>query len=314
MVTKIKISLQNVSHDYSLSLVPFLITSLGYSIEWIDGVNSDLSICGPFVHEANKNLRWVPKPLRLYLKKLSREDDVQHKAIRLFQTGENSRPRTDQFDYCLSFDLGLHATNHFRFPYWMEMVDWSFEGIKGNSNPRYGELLSLDRLMQPLGKQFLERPWKAALISSHLYEPRKTLFGKLGEIVPIDGIGPFFDSSIKNHSQSGFLKRDILKEYAINLCPENGLYPGYYTEKIPEAFQAGCLPITWTDTNVSADFNPKAFINLEPLASLNYEPLKEILNNKKALEEYSEQPLILKKPSIEPLRQFLLEICKQATS
>ena len=49
------------------------------------------------------------------------------------------------------------------------------------------------------------------------------------------------------------------------MCPENGLYPGYYTEKIPEAFYSGCLPITWADENIVADFNSRAFLNLEPL-------------------------------------------------
>jgi hypothetical protein len=77
---------------------------------------------------------------------------------------------------------------------------------------------------------------------------------------------------------------------------------------------AGCLPLTWTDTNVCADFNPKAFINLEPMSWQDFEPLKDIINSPSQLEFFAEQPLLLNNPSIEPMKDFLREIVRQALS
>jgi len=82
--------------------------------------------------------------------------------------------------------------------------------------------------------------------------------------------GRSFDSQIKNHLKSGFIKFNELQHFAFNLCPDNGMYPGYYAEKIPKAFMAGCLPIAWVDENVKLDFNPLAFINLAPMSANHF--------------------------------------------
>ena len=92
------------------------------------------------------------------------------------------------------------------------------------------------------------------------------------------------------------------------------MYPGYYTEKIPEAFFADCLPITWTDENVKVDFNPQAFINLAPMTWCNYEPLAEIIHSPQALQSYTTQALLLKAPSILPFRDFVKRIIEDATT
>jgi hypothetical protein len=196
----------------------------------------------------------------------------------------------------------------------MEMLDWSHEGLHGNHNPRFGQLLSIPRMTLPLGYDFLKRPRQVAIFSSHLREPRATLVNAVGSLIPLKGFGPYFDKSILYHQQSSFNKVDVLKDYGFNLCPENGLYPGYYTEKIPEAFLAGCLALTWADINVCSDFNAKAFINLEPMTWQDFEPLKDILNSPIQLEAYAEQPLLLKPLSIEPLKDFVQEIVRQAIS
>jgi hypothetical protein len=196
----------------------------------------------------------------------------------------------------------------------MEVIDWSHEGIVGNQNPRYGQLLTIERLMQPLGKQFLERKREAVFLSSHIREPRKTLFETVQKVMPITGFGPYFNKNIKSHHESGFLKKTLLQEFGFNLCPENSMYPGYYTEKIPEAFFAGCLPISWADENVKVDFNPKALINLAPMAWCDFAPLKEIIHSPQILEGYASQTLLLEAPSILPFRDFVKQILDDAHS
>ena len=312
----IRISTQGTPHDYRASLLPLVIQHLGYCIDWVQPAKADLRILGPFL-EANKKYSWCPKPLRPIASAIDdsiSSGNTQSSAVTLFHTQENVRHDFIKADFSISFDLGVDSKNHLRFPYWMEMIDWSHEGLTGNLNPRYGELLSLEKLKSPLGNHFLGRGGSGILLSSHLREPRASIYKALNKIVSVKGVGAHFDESIKNHHSSGFLKRDLLNQFTFNICPENGLYPGYYTEKIPEAFYSGCLPITWTDENVMADFNSAAFINLLPFFNSDFEDLKEILTNSQALAQFQSEALILNTPSLESLKVFLLEILQASSS
>lgn len=303
MTKEIRIATSGVPHDYQQSLVPRVIESLGYAITWVPLHSAELLVIGPFHNSREKN-RWIPRPVRPLRDAIAKRLQGNYRPLTLFQTAENLRHDTFPRDYALSFDLAVDDQNHHRLPYWMEMVDWSHEGITGNSNPRFGSLLNLDRLMRPLGNHFLKKPRKAAIFASHIREPRATLMHALQPHIEVNGFGSVFDSTVTHHSNSGFTKLEILKNYGFNLCPENAMYPGYYTEKIPEAFMADCLPITWTDSNVVEDFNPNAFLNLAPLMTENFAPLIDTFVNS-AFSLYAEQPLLLEAPSLIGLKQFL---------
>jgi hypothetical protein len=312
----ISISIEGVPSDYPSSLVPMIIEQLGYSISWVKPSAAHLRIIGPF-YKVAKPYKLIPKPLRPILSSTNEyfnSKQSRYHSPTLFHTQENIRHNTFSNDFSISFDLGISDKNHFRLPYWMEMIDWAHEGIIGNTNPRYGCLLSLNKLMQPLGYSFKARLNKIVLITSHLNEPRKLLHEHLQKNIPIDGFGPFFDKSIRNHHTSSFNKYDVLKEYAFNLCPENSLYPGYITEKIPEAFFAGCIPLTWVDPNIDCDFNPGAIINLMPMVQERFETFFEMLRTPKSLDQFAEQSLITIKPSIEPCKTFIEEIMRQVRS
>ena len=303
--------------DYRASLVPLAFKNLGYQIDWVAPHRADLVVYGSFYDLNAPRFRWLPKSWR---QGATAAVDAMEKQLAkrrippltLFHTGENLRHDYIKADYSISHDLNIKSDKHLRLPYWMEMIDWSHEGLMGNINPRYGQLLNLERLQSPLGNQFLTREQKGILLSSHLREPRASALFALQRLMPVDGFGPYFDKKIKDHNSSNFLKKDILASYAYNLCPENGLYPGYVTEKIPEAFAAGCLPITYVDQSVDVDFNPKAFINLVPMAESKYDRLEEILQSKIILEACAGQPLITQRPSLVHLRNFLKKIISSA--
>jgi len=303
----IKIAIEGVPHDYRSSLLPIVIQSMGYRINWVNPDKADLLILGPFYQKNDKPHRWCPKPLRPLLRKSidTLGSGRKQEPLKLFHTQENERYDYVDADYSISFDLAVQSDKHLRLPYWMEMLDWSHEGILGNTNPRYGELLNISNLMSPLGDQYLKRGGTCAMLSSHLKEPRGTLFKALEKVVPIQGFGALFNKEIKAHHSSGFLKRDILKGFSFNLCPENGLYPGYYTEKIPEAFYSGCLPITWADENIAVDFNPSALLNLQLLFKSDFRDLRDILLKKEKLEAYQSQSLLQERPSIDTLKDYL---------
>jgi hypothetical protein len=309
----IRIACLGTPSDYGNSLVPLMIQSLGYKISWVRPVLADLLIYGSFYDVHAPRLRWLPRAWR---EKAGQWVDIFEKELSqrklppatLFHTAENLRHDHIKADYSISHDLNVQSKRHFRLPYWMEVIDWSHEGIVGNNNPRYGELLKMERLQAPLGNQFFNRPQKAILITSHLREPRASCYELLKKHMPIDGIGPYFDSTIRDHHRSGFLKKDILQNYAFNLCPENGLFPGYVTEKIPEAFAMGCLPITYVDDSVSVDFNPVAMINLKAFLQQGSSDLAEIMSSHARLTDFADQCLLLNRPSIEAFRLYMKNI------
>uniref|UniRef100_UPI004047DCE6 glycosyltransferase family 10 domain-containing protein n=1 Tax=Polynucleobacter sp. TaxID=2029855 RepID=UPI004047DCE6 len=314
----INICCLGVAKDFYQSLVPIVIKNLGYSINFTSPTKCDLLIFGPFF-EQKKRVNWMPKPLRPIFQRYLRYPNENtsnniSRPVSLFITGENVRHDFQNCDFSISFDLGVESKNHLRMPYWMEMIDWSSEGVAGNQNPRFGKLLDLSDLTAPLGDDFLYRPQTAAIFASHLREPRRSVLSALKKHIGVAEFGKSFNPKIKNHNESDLIKFDELRKFAFNLCPENGMHPGYYTEKIPEAFMAGCLPITWADENIRVDFNPKAFINLAPMAADNFSELGELLHSKNRLIGYAEQPLLLKMPSITPLKEYLKKVLEAALS
>lgn len=314
---RIRIACLGVPSDYRNSLVPLMIQALGFRIEWVRPQWADLLIYGPFYDVNASGLRWLPRAWRVrasaYLNVLEKQlAQRRTPPVTLFHTAENLRHDHVQADFAISYDLNLTSENHFRLPYWMEVIDWSHEGIIGNGNPRYGELLKLERLQAPLGSHFIKRAQKAVLITSHLREPRASCYAALQKVMQVDGMGPYFDKTIKDHHKSNFLKKNILANYAYNLCPENSKSPGYVTEKIPEAFAAGCLPIAYVDESVAMDFNPKAMINMATLDTNNFEELK-IAFDSGLLKEIADESLLLQKPSLESLQVFLNTTIRNAT-
>jgi len=313
----IRIACLGTPSDYRTSLVPLMLQGLGYKVDWTSPLRADLVIYGSFYDSNAPRLRWLPRSWRqragIYV------DAIEQQLIKrrippltLFHTAENLRHNHINADFAISHDLAIQSEKHTRLPYWMEMMDWSHEGLVGNTNPRYGQLLKLSTLQAPLGDQFLKREQKAVIMTSHLREPRASSLAALQKLMPVEGMGPYFDANIKDHHSSSFLKKDILAKYAFNLCPENGIHPGYVTEKIPEAFAAGCLPITFVDESVSVDFNPKAFINLGPMAKNSFEELEQRLHSKALLEAYAEEPLMTQIPSLRNLKKFLQNVTSSA--
>ena len=139
----VRISTAGCPSDYSRGLLPIIAQSLGYKLDWVKPNQADLLIMGPFMNFHAKKLKWWPKPLRpaaqtLFNSFSSRRD----LPLRVFHSAENLRHDTIPADYSISFDLNINSPTHFRLPYWMEMINWSHEGIVGNQNPRYGQLMT----------------------------------------------------------------------------------------------------------------------------------------------------------------------------
>ena len=134
-----------------------------------------------------------------------------------------------------------------RFPYWYNYVAWP-QYPRNQFYKRFGGLYDVDTLMAPL-KEDANRINKAVAICSHLDHPRKALLESVRAEREVDLYGA---SGI---AFSGS-KKDVMSEYKFAFCPENSAGFGYDTEKIPEAWMAGCVPLG-VFSNPYSDFDKR---------------------------------------------------------
>ena len=318
---KIRIANLGFPQDYRRTLLPLVIESMGLQIEWVEAKNADLVIFGPQFQLQRQSLRHIPKVFRKYIKKPFVEELQTHLGsrgqlpVRIFHALGNYRHDHISADYSISSDIVFGQVNHFRLPPWMERVNWSEQGIRSSESLFGGQLFDLERLARPLGHDFMGRVTQgirsAAFRSDTLREPNSTCLKSIQSVMRVDGFGAVFD--LKSPTSSSFLVNyeSVLEQYAFNLCPEETLYPAYVTDKIPAAFLAGCLPISWVDQSVSIDFNPKAFVNLADMAAKEFVGVENLLSDK-YLQQFADQALLLNKPSLEPLKVYLKNIISQA--
>lgn len=258
-----------------------------------------IEVIGPFKSKSN---------IKCLLERFLRLVRIKKKAD-FFITGENNPPQFNRAKKQIGFWRSYPDRDDvFRFPYWMWHLDWpELRGVP--DYPRYGMPLSIDRLMRPICEtypidQLSSRLNRAVLFSMHLREPRKRFYELTSNIIGCDGFGGAFGSD--NRKQP---KMPLMERYRFSLCPENQIGDGYITEKIPEAFHSGCVPITWCrPDDLQEDFNPRAVINLYGLddAQIN-EVLTEVLQGGRLYTDLVREPLLIEQPSLTPLIDFILD-------
>lgn len=145
------------------------------------------------------------------------------------------------------------------------------------------------------------------LISSHdAYGNRVPMVNNLSQIDFVECPGKLI-SNVKSFDESGQTKREYLKKFAFNLCPENKAgHVGYVTEKIPDAIASGCIPIYYGHANDKQDsriFNQDRIIRYNPYDRNSVieclKKVNELWNNKEKLIEFYRQPIFLDNAHLE---------------
>jgi hypothetical protein len=229
-----------------------------------------------------------------------------HKSIQY--VGENVRPNLGSHKFSLSFDYDSYGGRNFRVPLWWWRLDWPEFGerrrrrAKATNTPiHHDDLVPVDALMRPRTVGAIYERKFCTLVASNPEPLRINLLLALRSVGEVTGygrlFGPAFDGS----------KFDVLPKIRFCLCPENGVYPGYHTEKLIDAWYGGCLPLYSGDRMVHRDFNPKAFVNYQ-----NYLDTSQFLSIVRHLEttpcafaQVYEQPLVVQRPSLTALVAFL---------
>ena len=167
----------------------------------------------------------------------------------VYYTGEQVPPDTSRFHWSISYDNGRSGTNLY-LPGWVRHLN------------RLG-LTPYSLLRSSAGslrKAHERRP--CAYVVRNRTQLRECFFDILSRSVEISSPG----KSRNNHPAIGPTSAEklaFLRNFRFNIAFENERFPGYLTEKIADAFTAGCVPIYWGDPLVEKTFSPDAFIHVQ---------------------------------------------------
>jgi hypothetical protein len=218
----------------------------------------------------------------------------------IFFTGENERPPFGDWDCYLSFDLNSYGGKNAYLPLW-----WitSSDLIRPTVSPYLGKSITLDEMMKPREVHYKKRKRFCVAFIGKAYPFRMQAIAALSTLGKVDVFGGIARNSTKKAALEKF---ETAQKYKFVFAFENDLFPGYVTEKAPEAWATGAVPLYW-GSDPSGYLNKKALINLA-----NYENLDQFVNrvaevsrDAKQWESIASQPILKKRPALDDVLSVL---------
>ena len=166
----------------------------------------------------------------------------------VFYTGERVSAPAGRFDWSISYDRDNGASNLY-LPGWVRQLNRL--GLTPHALVR-----NAPEFPGPFA-----RPGACAYVARHRTVLREAFFDRLAQRMEVASPG----RSRNNCSPIGRSSPDklaFLRHFRFNIAFENEAFPGYLTEKIVDAFAAGCVPVYWGDPLVAQTFSPDAFIHV----------------------------------------------------
>lgn len=213
-------------------------------------------------------------------------EHLKYECVRIFVTCENFRTNWNIADYGIDMDYIDVGDRHLRLPYvYIHYFDFLRCFPKINQYDTQ-EVISNILFKHDKSNDYKKRIKFCAFVASNHgdkeYLFRNTIFDKLCEYKKVDSGGKWKN----NIGKIVHNKIEWLKDYKFNLCYENSSYPGYLTEKIFDAFAAGCIPIYWGDNSLNIQsnqkkFSEKGFALSNQLSQTFSSPTNVVHNNKK---------------------------------
>lgn len=226
----------------------------------------------------------------------------KNKVKKIYYTGENKRPNYNECHYSMTFDFPDYEGRNIRLPLWMLQIDW-FDKVN-YKNPQF--VIPKSELRN---SRYASRPKTefCCIVFNNPIPNRVDILQKLSKYKDIHCYGHPFG----NHFYGEDVKYEVISNYKFNICFENGLFAGYYTEKPIHAKVAGCLPLYWADANCSKDFNTGSFLNLNDFENMNsyVEKIIELDKDEDKYNQIASQYLFEgKEPSLDLLKQQIRNI------
>ena len=211
--------------------------------------------------------------------------------IRIWFSGENFRYTPDSADGYICFDESDESENLLYFPYWMYRLDWGFK------TSEFLEQVEASMLHKP---RKLEKRGRNVCMFSNTREPGKLKILKaVDREITVDKFGSAFKNPVTN-------KYEISRNFGMQICPENSIFPGYVTEKLIEAWHCGNVPI-WQGLDARGDFNPEAIVDV---TNLKVDEISELIRNISDEQlSYMRSLNILRNPtSLLPFKNFIIKL------
>ena len=222
---------------------------------------------------------------------------------------ENHRPNFDLAHYSISSDFGDYGGRNVRCPLWHSHLQWpgfEYPAMTHEAQDRYNHGFEPLIPLENIGRERSVRANGArnrfcVFVAGNPEMNRLLAVEALSSIEKVDVYG---NVSARPLRQS---KLEILPLYNFNICFENSMFPGYYTEKILHAWASGCVPLYFADRFFSKDFNPSAAINRADFVTLDdfVKHVQRINDSHDAQTEIVSQALVLQKPSLDPVINFI---------
>ncbi len=219
---------------------------------------------------------------------------------------ENVRPNYHFYRYSISSDVDSYGGRNCRVPWWYAHLQWpgycAQSRVPNPENHGYEPPVEIDSLLRP--SLALAEPPRQRFCCFVAGNPEPYRMWSAERLSAIDKVDLFGNVAGRPLQTS---KYEILPRYRFNLCFENSIFPGYYTEKPLQAWAAGCIPLYFSDPWYTMDFNPRAMINRIDFASLDEFAAHVAAVNASPQRQAAilEQPLLPQCPSLEPAVAFL---------
>ena len=212
----------------------------------------------------------------------------------IFFTGENERPPYGDWDCYLSFDLNSYGGRNAYLPLW-----WitSSDLIRPTVSPYLGRSITLDEMLTLREPNFKKRNKFCVAFIGKAYPFRMQAIAALSAIGKVDVFGGIARNSGKKAALEKF---ETSQKYKFVFAFENDLFPGYVTEKAPEAWATGAIPLYW-GLDPSGYLNQDAMINLANFQNLEKftNRVAEVSMNPQEWQNIAGQPILKKRPNLD---------------
>ena len=212
----------------------------------------------------------------------------------IFFTGENERPPFGDWDCYLSFDLNSYGGRNAYLPLW-----WitSSDLIQPTVSPYLGRPITINEMLQPRDVNYKSRKKFCVAFIGKAYPFRMQAIAALSSIGKVDVYGGISRNSGKKAALEKF---ETSQKYKFVFAFENDLFPGYVTEKAPEAWATGAIPLYW-GSDPSGYLNQEAMINLANYQNLDKftKRVSEVSDDLHLWQNIANQPILKKRPNLD---------------
>jgi hypothetical protein len=225
-----------------------------------------------------------------------RRSDPRVLIRNIWFTGENIRPPiSESFDSYISFDQDSYGGRNTYFPlFYIDLL----LGMKESIQRRGVSPLNPECLMDRREPNKQDKKFVCAFLSNP--EPtRLRAIEELRKFGEVDVFGPYVGRPVKN-------KYELAKNYKFCLGFENGLFPGYLTEKLLDSYVCGTVPLYWGDLGRESHINRSSYINAADFTSIEEFASHVGHLDSRDYDQIFSEPLMKSLPSLLSLKLALL--------